>query len=46
MEIIYMHPWWTTLWIVLIFGFLSEMGKKTIYVEVEREGEKLNDDKH
>lgn len=28
MEILYEHPWWTTLWIVIIFGFLSEIGKK------------------
>ncbi len=25
MEIFFEHPWWTTLWIVLIFGCLSEI---------------------
>lgn len=38
MEYLYLHPWWTTLWIVLIFGFLSEFGR-TKYIEVEKEEE-------
>lgn len=25
MDIIYSHPWWTTLWLVIIFGCLSEI---------------------
>jgi hypothetical protein len=31
MEILFEHPWWTTIWIFLIFGFLSDgmKGKKS-----------------
>jgi hypothetical protein len=28
MHVIYAHPWWTTLWLVIIFGFISEIGRK------------------
>ncbi|SMQ75908.1 hypothetical protein SAMN05444673_2561 [Bacillus sp. OV166] len=28
MEVVYQHPWWTTLGVIIAFGFLSEIGRK------------------
>lgn len=27
MNIVYAHPWLTTLWLIIIFGCISEIGK-------------------